>query len=485
MPKRAASQSRRKPWTQIGHPATIPAAPRQGQPRGEYHPPVRAELKALLLIAGPVILGEIGWMAMGLVDAMMVGPLGPAAIGATGMSSNLFMAVAIFGMGLMLGLDTLVSRATGAGDRAGGIAWLGHALWLALASALPLLAVAFGVFATIGRWHLHPDVLVLARPYLRTLLLGLPPLLIYAACRRYLQGIHVVRPIMWALLTANLVNALGNWMLIYGHWGAPALGVTGSAWATNIARVYLAGVLWLAIRRVHRRWGPDTPAVRLTVTRAQVLDLLRLGTPAALQVTLEVGVFSVASALAGRLTPVALGSHQASLNIVSTAFMIPLGLASAAAVRVGHAHGAQDPRRTAQAGWAAFIAVTVVMLAIATVFATAAAPLLRLFTRDAAVVAVGVQVLRLVAPFQWFDGAQTVATGVLRGLGDTRTPVVANVIAHWVIGLPLGYALCFWWGWGIVGLWLGLYAGLTLVAIALMLVWMTRARVLVAEAARD
>ena len=229
------------------------------------------ELRAVLGLAAPVILAEIGWMAMGIVDALMVGPLGPAAIGATGMSGNLFIAVAIFGMGLMLGLDTLVSRATGAGDRAEGVRWLGHGLWLALVTSPVLLAVSYGVFATIGRWGINPDVLALARPFLNTLALGLPPLLVYAACRRYLQGIHVVRPIVWALITANAVNALGNWLLIYGHWGFPAMGIIGSAWATNLARVYLAGFLWCAIRRTHRRWGADLPRISLSVTRARVM----------------------------------------------------------------------------------------------------------------------------------------------------------------------------------------------------------------------
>lgn len=441
---------------------------------------MRSELRAMLRIAGPVILGEIGWMAMGLVDSAMVGPLGPAALGATGMSGNLFIAIAIFGMGLMLGLDTLVSRATGAGDRADGIRWLGNGLWLALAASPVLLLVAAGLFLTIDHWGLHPDVLVLTRPYIRTLLAGLPPLLIYAACRRYLQGIHVVAPIVWALVTANVLNAAGNWVLIYGHLGMPALGVTGSAWATNIARVYLAVFMWLAVRRVHRRWGPDTPPVRLSVTRERLTELLTLGVPAALQVTLEVGVFSVASAMAGMLTPIALGSHQITMNIVSAVFMVPLGLSSAAAVRVGHAAGARDPRRMSNAGWASFVAVTVVMLAIAGLFVVAGAPLVRIFTSDPAVVLVGVQLLWLVAPFQWFDGAQAIATGVLRGLGDTRTPVLANVVAHWIIGLPLGYALCFRWGWGISGLWLGLYIGLTIVGLVLTLVWMRRARALAA-----
>ena len=351
------------------------------------------ELRAVLGLAAPVILAEIGWMAMGIVDALMVGPLGPAAIGATGLGNHVFIAIAIFGMGLMLGLDTLVSRATGAGNRAEGVRWLGHGLWLALVTSPVLLAVAYGIFATIGRWGLHPDVLTLGRPYVRTLALGLPALLIYAACRRYLQGIHVVRPIMWALITANAANALGNWVLVYGRWGFPAMGIIGSAWATNMARVYLAGFLWCAIRRTHRRWGADVPRISLSVTRTRVMDLLRLGTPAAVQITLEVGVFSVASALAGRLTPVALGSHQITMNIVSVAFMVPLGLSSVAAVRVGHAMGARDHARAVHAGWASFAAVTGIMLAVALIFVTPAAPLQRLFTRDAAVVAMRVQLL--------------------------------------------------------------------------------------------
>jgi len=437
---------------------------------------MRTELRALLRIAGPVILGEIGWMTMGLVDSAMVGPLGPAALGATGMGSILFIAVAVFGMGLVLGLDTLVSRATGAGDRPEGIRWLGHGLWLSLVASPLLVLIAAGLFATIDHWGLHPDVLALARPYIRTLLWGLPPLLIYATCRRYLQSLQIVGPIVWALITANLVNVFGNWVLVYGHLGVPALGVVGSAWATNIARLYLAAVMWLAVRRVHRRWGSETPPVRVAITRAGLVELLQLGVPAALQVTLEVGVFSVISAMAGMLTPIALGSHQITVNIISAAFMAPLGLSSAAAVRVGHAAGARDPRRMRHAGWTAFVTVTAMMLPIALTFATLGTPLVRIFSRDAAVVAAGVQLLLLVAPFQLIDGIQAVATGVFRGLGDTRTPAFAHAVAQWMIGLPLAWALCFRWGWGVVGLWLGLYAGVSIVGVFLTLVWIHRAR---------
>jgi MATE family multidrug resistance protein len=432
----------------------------------------------MLRLAGPVILAEIGWMAMGIVDTLMVGPLGPAAIGATGMGSNLFIAIAVFGMGLMLGLDTLVSQAHGAGDRAGAVSWLGHGLWLALMASPILMVAAYAIFATIDHWGLHPEIRVLTGPYLKVSTLGLPPLLLYAAGRRYLQGIHVVRPIVWALITANLVNAAGNWLLIYGHWGFPQLGVTGSAWSTNVARVYMAAMVALAVVRAHRAWGNSAPRVTLSVTPARVVELLQLGTPAAVQITLEIGVFSVASAMAGMLDPTALGSHQIAMNIVSVAFMVPLGLSSAAAVRVGHAVGAGDHIRTGHAGWAAFTAVTVAMLAIAIAFVTVAEGLVGFFTDDPEMVATGVRLLALVAPFQIFDGAQAVATGVLRGLGDTRTPVLTNLLSHWALGLPLGYLLCFGQGWGISGLWLGLYLGLTIVAMVLTLVWISRARAL-------
>jgi MATE family multidrug resistance protein len=430
----------------------------------------------MLWLAGPVVLAELGWMSMGIVDTIMVGPLGPAAIGAAGMSNSIFFAVAVFGMGVMLGLDALVAKSYGAGRLDDCVRWLHHGLIVALVVAPTVMLAFYGALTTSAQWGLHPAVRVLAQPYMAVLGLGALPLLLYATFRRYLQGIHAVRPVMVALVSANLVNALGNWVLIWGHFGMPALGINGSAWATVGARVYMAAFLGAAIVREHRKrtgLGARTP---FAFEAARIRQLLALGLPAASQVTLEVGAFATTSALAGRLDPVSLGSHQIALNIAATAFMVPLGLSSAAAVRVGHAVGAGDRRRAVYAGWTALAVGATITAFVGLCLIVAPLPMLRVFTDDPQLLSIGVRLLSIAAAFQLFDGTQAVATGVLRGVGDTHTPMVMNVIGHWGLGLPVGWALCFRYGWGVGGLWVGLSVGLVFVAVVLTIVWHRKAR---------
>jgi MATE family multidrug resistance protein len=437
---------------------------------------MRSEFGPLIRLAIPVVLAEIGWMSMGVVDTLMVGPIGPAAIAATGMGSGVFTAIAIFGMGLMLGLDTLVSQAYGARRLDECLRWRHQGTALALAMSPLVMLATWGAFLTIDWWGVHPAIRVLAAPYLRTIAYGAPPLLLYAAFRRYLQGLPVVRPVMMALVSANLVNAFGNWALIYGHLGFPPLGVEGSAWATSLARLYMAAFLFVAIVLEHRRRGDQHPTVPCGLDAARLRRLMALGAPAASQITLEVGVFALATALAARLDPISSASHQIALNIASVVFMVPLGLASSAAVRVGHAVGARDPQRAVRAGWTALIAGAVVMLVIGIVLFAWPLPLLRAFTRDARVLEIGAGLLAIAAAFQLFDGTQAVATGVLRGVGDTRTPMLTNVVGHWMFGLPVGYVLCFRFGWGVKGLWIGLSIGLIFAAVVLTIAWTERAR---------
>ncbi len=440
-----------------------------------------SELKPLLKIAGPIVLAEIGWMAMGIVDTIMVGPLGPAAISAAGVGSSLFFAIAIFGMGLMLGLDALVSQAYGAHRTDECVRWLYHGVALALVVTPVVMAITWGLHLTLDWWGLHPDIRGLAGPYLRITITGTLPLLLYASFRRYLQGLHIVRPIMTALISANLVNAAGNWVLIYGHLGMPALGVEGAAWATVLARVYMAAFLVVAIARGHRRRWAAHPHVPQGLDVARMTRLVRIGFPAASQIALEVGVFAASTTLAGRLDPAASAAHQISLNLASLAFMVPLGLASAAAVRVGHAVGAGDPVRTIRAGWTALATGAAVTALMGIAFLVWRVPMLRAFTQDRGVMEIGAGLLVVAAAFQLFDGTQAVATGVLRGVGETRMPMIMNVIGHWVLGLPAGYVLCFVVGWGVRGLWFGLSIGLTFVALALTFVWTRRARQMAKE----
>ena len=322
----------------------------------------------MLSLAVPVVLAELGWVTMGLVDTLMVGRIGPEAIGAVGIGSALFMGICIFAMGLLLGLDTLVSQAFGAGRLDECHKWLAHGVVLSLVLAVPITLLVLGLSSSLGVLGLHPDVLRLAQPYLTILAWSIPPLLVYASFRRYLQGMGVVRPVMIALVTANILNAVVCWILIFGHLGAPALGVRGAAWATVGARTVMCAFLLVVI--LHREHGrrPGLFETPLRIEWSRMRRLIALGLPAASQLTLEVGVFAAATALAGRLPPTALAAHQIAINIASFTFMVPLGIASAGAVRVGQAVGRRDAAGAGRSGWTALLFGTLFMACAAAVF---------------------------------------------------------------------------------------------------------------------
>jgi MATE family multidrug resistance protein len=427
----------------------------------------------MLQLAIPVIVAELGWMMMGMVDTLMVGPIGPQAIGAVGLGTSLFMGVTVFALGLLLGLDTLVSQAFGGGRIEECHRWLVHGTVLALALSVPVFLILAGISDALPSWGLTPEVAVLAKPYLRALSWGTFPLLLYGAFRRYLQGMGVVRPVMIALVSANIVNAVGNWILIYGKLGFPALGVTGSAWATVFARAAMALYLLATICYRERRAAVSVFS-NLRLDLVWFRTLIGLGAPAATQVGLEIGVFATATALAGRLPAVALAAHQIALNYAALTFMVPLGISSAAAVRVGHAVGRGDPAAASRAGWTALVLAIMFMSAAAVAFLSVPRLLLSAFTRDEGVLGLGVTLLFVAAVFQLFDGVQGVATGALRGLGDTRTPVLWNLLGHWGVGLPFGYWLCFRAGYGVLGLWWGLSVGLIICGAILLGVWSRR-----------
>jgi len=438
---------------------------------------IRGDLLPTLRLAWPVIVAELGWMFMGVVDTIMVGRLAPEAIGAVGLGSILYFSAAIFGMGMLLGLDTFVSQAFGAGQLKECHRWLRDGIHLAVLATPPLMAISFGIVAVMPAIGLHPDVQVMTAPYVTIVAWGSLPLLLYAAFRRYLQALGQVWPVMLTLIAANLVNAFFNWVLIYGNLGAPALGIAGAAHATNIGRVFMAVSLLVVIVRhehAHKVGLFDVPFLHVEWPR--IVRLVRLGAPAATQLMAEVGVFGAVAALAGRIDTVALAAHQVALNLASITFMVPLGLASAGAVRVGHAIGRRSIDGASHAGGAVVALALIAMSASAIAFLAGAEPLVRLFTDDPAVVAIGIALVRIAAAFQLFDGLQVVTTGTLRGLGDTRTPMLANLVGHWCVALPIAAFCGFGLGYGVVGLWSGLSVGLTLVGLFLLDVWRRRIR---------
>jgi MATE family multidrug resistance protein len=431
----------------------------------------RRELAALVTLAIPVVLSELGWMAQGVVDTIMVGRLGPAAIGAVALGNAVFYTPSLFGIGLLLSLDTVVSQAFGRKDYDDCHRWLAQGIYLALAITPPLVLLILAASFGLIHFGIAPEVAVPGAAYMRMLAWSLPPLLVYGATRRYLQGVGQVRVITVTYILANLLNWAGNWALIYGHLGFPAMGVRGSALSTVVARVGMAvaliGFAWRYERKrghpLFRHWaGPQLDRIRA---------LIRLGLPAAGQIVMEVGAWNTATLSAGWLTPIALATHQIAINYASITYMVPLGVSAAAAVAVGHAVGAGDLPRARRAGWLAIGIGTAFMIVAALVFWAIPGPLIELFTRDPRVLAIGPGLLGIAAAFQIFDGVQTVCTGSLRGLGETRTPMVANFIGYWILGLPLGLFLCFGLGWGIYGTWIGLTLALIVISSILLHRW--------------
>ena len=417
-------------------------------------------------------------MSMNFVDTVMVGRLGPAAIGALGIGNNAYYAFAVIGMGVLLGLDTLVSQAFGAGDREDCHHSLMQGIYLAIFATPPLMLL-FTILPPVFSWlGVNPEVTRLISSFLITLSYGTLPLLLYGALRRYLQGTGHVRPVMFVLVSANLVNWFFNWLLIEGHWGLAALGVVGSALATCLARVYMVLSLAWCIWWFERNSAPGVASIFRKPDWKRLALLIRIGLPAASQIVLEIAAFGAAGILAGRLTPVALAAHEIALNCAALSYMLPLGTASAAAVAVGQAIGGRDFGRARRVGFISFGIACCFTMGSAMAFTFAPAKILRVYTGDADVLKLGMGLLKLAAVFQLFDGIQTVATGALRGLGKTRIPMFVNLGGYWFFGLPVGYLLCFYVGFGVYGLWCGLALALIVIALILLYFWHIESRLL-------
>ena len=428
----------------------------------------------MLGIALPVVAAELGWMAMSVVDTMMVGRLSAEAIGAVSIGTVLFYAVGVVGTGMLLGLDSLVPQAFGAKRFEECHRWLFHALCTAIPLGVILMLPLFLAVDLLPHFGLDPDVSLHAGSYTNALLWSTVPLLAFMAFRHYLQGMNHVRPVMVVMLSANLVNVIANWIFVFGNLGAPAFGTAGAGWASCASRVYmclalLAYVMWQARRDRTGLFEADR-----RIEWSCIAQLARLSFPAAVQRGLEIGVFALATLLVGTLGAIPLAAHQVALQAASVTFMVPLGISTAAAVRVGQAIGRHDYLGARRSGFVALTLGAFFMACAGVVFLFFPRMIVGFFSQAPAVLATGAGLLAVAAVFQLFDGIQVVATGALRGAGETRTPLLANLFGHWVIGLPIGYFLGLRLGWGASGVWIGLCVGLTLVGAYLAWVWSVR-----------
>lgn len=437
-------------------------------------PSARAlELRAIGRLAVPLVLANGGNALMGLVDTLMVGSVGKAALTGVGVGNSLFFTLTLLALGCVMGMDAPASQAIGAGEpgTARRVLWQGvrAALVTGVLSALviavaPLFLESFGV---------KEDAAAQARIFVWVRLPQIFGLLPFVACRGYLQAVGKTRPIVVAIIVANVANLVLNYLFIHGDaglvelglWpvGLPAMGAAGSALSSVLAQFLSLVILARAISAVE---CPPDPQ-RRSLDRALRATIYRLGIPLGLQTLAEIAVFAVAAFFAAGIATHVGAAHQVALSMASLTFMMTVGIGAATSIRVGHAVGRGDSAGARRAGFLGLGVGAAFMSVSATVFLLLPEWLAQRFTDDPEVVAAALPLIRIAAIFQLFDGLQAVASGALRGAGDSKVPLYANLAAYWAVAFPLMLWNTYGLHLGAEGLWWALTAGLVLVSLAL------------------
>lgn len=434
---------------------------------------LKAELRRLFSLALPLAAAEAGTQVMSVVDMAVIGRVGGVELAAVGLGNAVYFGVAVFGLGLMLGVDPLISQAVGAGDRVSARRVLWQGIWLALLTAAVLTLVLLCGPLLLRAIGVKSEIVTPATSYLLIRTIGLAPWLVFFVVRAYLQAHHVTRPMVVSMVVANVVNLLADLVLVFGGrpWmgplsGIPPLGVAGAAIATTTCQFLQLAIVAVAVMRVQL---PEGAIISRRWNATDIRRALRIGFPTALQVTAEVGIFALVALLAGRMGTVELAAHQLVITLASFTFTVALGISTAGSVRVGLAVGARDQRATRVAGHAAFIGTAIVMAVGAFFFITMQTLLARMLTNQQSVIAAARPLFFVAALFQLSDGLQAAGIGALRGAADTRFAFFSNIVGYWLIGFPVALLLAFKMKMGVVGLWWGFVAGLTVVAILVFL----------------
>ncbi len=428
------------------------------------------ELRTLLALALPIMLAQIGQMTLTVVDILMVGRLGVESLDAAQLGHTWVWSTAVPVIGIVMGMDPLVSQAHGAHDRvAGGLA-LQRGIALSLLLSVPL---------SLAWWHTEAGLLALgqapglsdaARDYVRIQLFSAPFPALYTTLSTYLQARGIVRPPVIAVVAANVLNATLNYLLIFGAGDFAGWGLEGAGLATACTRVALVAFLGALIVKGKLYEGAWTPWSGRVLALAPLGRQLGLGAPVGLQYSLEMWAFALGTVIAGMLDPISLGAHSIAITLVSYTFMVPLGISIGASARVGNLIGAGEPERAQVAAWVALRTATVTTLLTAALFFVGRHALPRLITNDEAVLAVAATIFPIAGAFQVLDALQAVGGGILRGMGRPRPAAVFNLVGYFVLALPLAYWLALDTPLGVLGVWLGYAVGLAVVALCLM-VW--------------
>jgi MATE family multidrug resistance protein len=427
--------------------------------------PTRLEIRDVARLAAPIVVVHIGMMMMGVVDAAIVGRYSGEGLAAVALGNVYFNSVVTLGHGTLMALDPLISQSVGAKDQPAIARSIQRGLVLCLVLSLPLALLLLPGERLLGPLNQPETVVPVAAGYARACALGVLPYLGFVALRQTVQAFTLVRPVVIAVVVGNLANVVLDWALVFGKLGFPEMGAVGSGWATTICRWLMALLLLWGCRHALvpylRRWSREDLAI------GPLWRMVRIGFPIGLQLWIEFMAFSVALLFVGMLGVDQLAGHQIALMLAALTYMVPLGISAAAAVLVGHAVGRGDPEAARREASAALACGVGFMATTAIILISCAPWLARVFTPDPGIIAAAITLIPIAGVFQVVDGIQGVSSGILRGAGDTRIPMLSNLAGYAIVGLPIGAWLCFSQGWGAPGIWWGLCAGLAAVAVLL------------------
>lgn len=429
----------------------------------------RNEARASFLLAYPVMISMLGQVMTGVADSIMIGWTGAVPLAASSLANVFFSVLLFFGVGVSYAITPLVAEASGAGDSKRIIEALRHGLLINGVVAVILMALVFGGQGALRHIGQPTDVVELAIPYLLIITLSIFPTMVFQSFRQFAEGLHRTRMAMVIMIAGNLLNVGLNYVLIYGIWIFPELGLNGAGWATLIARIVMA--VWMAAYVYYGRWFTAyRDGFRMgDYSRDLINRMLHIGIPAGAQFIFEAAAFGFSAVMMGWLGANTLAAHQIAINLATVSYMTTSGLGAAATIRVGTFLGQRDGLAVRRAGFTLIGLAVLVMLLWAVAFITGNHFLPGLYIDDAAVLSIAAPLMVIAGFFQLSDGMQVVCAGALRGLQDVKVPSLLIFVAYWVLALPIGYLLAFPMGYGAIGIWLGLLLGLTLTAAAM--VW--------------
>ena len=418
-----------------------------------------------LRLAIPVSIGQLGHIMLGVVDSFMVGKLGAEPLAASALANGLFFLIMVLGIGMSHAITALVaiSRGNNDNENCGKILRQG----LLVNSVFSLLMMLLTVIAARMVVYLNQEKLVaeLTESYLLILSLSIFPFMLFQTFRQFVEGLSDTKTPMYLAIAANLVNAFGNWILIFGNMGFPSLGLDGAGFATLITRTFL-GISMMMIVLYHPKYKNYSPSLLYKKLDKKIISqIVKIGLPSGLTYSMEVGAFAIAAIIIGWLGSSALAAHQIAINLASISYMVVLGISSAATIRVGNAFGSSLFKNVKLAGYTAIMLGFSFMTLTGIIFIVLNKFLPTLYIKEAEVISMASSLLVIAALFQVSDGVQAVGLGVLKGLTDVKVPMIITFLAYWIISLPVAYLLGFTLQFGVTGIWVGLLIGLTVAAL--------------------